>query len=79
MILDTILSGDKLESSIVGGVRILINLLGQKENKTTESTETYGVPFNNVVEDEQRNEFALIIIPYLDKFNQLLLDPPEVS
>ncbi|OXU18567.1 hypothetical protein TSAR_013934 [Trichomalopsis sarcophagae] len=77
LILDTILCGEKLESSIVGGVRILINLLGQRENKKAESSETYGVPFNNIVEDEQRDKFALVIIPYLDKFNHLLLDPPE--
>lgn len=75
----TILSGEKLESSIVGGVKLLINLLGQRESKTIESSETYGTPFNNIVEDEQRDKFALIIIPYLDKFNQLLVEPPEVS
>lgn len=79
LILDTTLSDKKVESSIVGGIRVLINLLGQKESKSTESSETYGTPFNNVVEDEQRDKFAFIILPYLDKLNRLLIDPPEVS
>ncbi|XP_058792576.1 serine/threonine-protein phosphatase 6 regulatory subunit 3 [Phymastichus coffea] len=77
LILDTILTGEKVESSIVGGIRVLINLLGQKENKTTESSEICGAPFSNVVENELRDKFALIIIPYLDKLNQLLINPPE--
>ena len=73
MILDTILSGEKVESSIVGGVRILINLLGQRE-----SSESYRVPLSNIIEDEKRDKFAMIIIPFLHKFNLLLLNPPEV-
>jgi hypothetical protein len=73
LILDTILSGEKIESSIVGGVEILISLIGQ-----TESNDSYRVPFNNIVEDEKRDKFAMIIIPYLDKLNLLLLDPPKV-
>ncbi|XP_011502575.1 PREDICTED: serine/threonine-protein phosphatase 6 regulatory subunit 3 [Ceratosolen solmsi marchali] len=71
--IQSILSGEKIESSIIGGIKILINLIGQ-----TESSDSYGVPFNNIVEDEKRDKFTMIIIPYLEKLNLLLLDPPKV-
>lgn len=77
--MDTILTGEKVESSIVGGVRVLINLLGQKITSHTKNSETFEIPFSNVVEDAQRHQLASIIIPYLKIFNQLLLHPPNVS
>lgn len=33
LLLETILTGEKLESSIVGGIQVLLTLLGQKANK----------------------------------------------
>lgn len=33
LLLETVLIGEKLESSIVGGIQVLLVLLGQKTNK----------------------------------------------
>lgn len=33
LLLETILTGEKLESSIVGGIQVLLVLLGQQANK----------------------------------------------
>lgn len=33
LLLETILTGEKLESSIVGGIQVLLVLLGQRANK----------------------------------------------
>lgn len=33
LLLDTILTGEKVESSIVGGIQVLLVLLGQKTSK----------------------------------------------
>lgn len=37
LLLETILTGEKLESSIVGGIQVLLVLLGQKTNKYDEN------------------------------------------
>ncbi|XP_014214498.1 serine/threonine-protein phosphatase 6 regulatory subunit 3 [Copidosoma floridanum] len=79
LLLETILSGEKVESSIVGGVRILINVIGKKVSSFIDSSDSYGVSYSNIVEDELRNELALIVIPYLRYFNQLLTEPPQMN
>ncbi|XP_014227511.1 serine/threonine-protein phosphatase 6 regulatory subunit 3 [Trichogramma pretiosum] len=76
LILDTILVEEKVETSIVGGIRVLNNILGQKKEKDTETTDGYGSPFNNHVEDEEREKFIPVIIPYISRLNNLLIDPP---
>lgn len=58
---------------------MLIQMVGQKDKKDSENTDSYGAFFNNFVESEQQNKFAIIIISYLEKLNRLLLDPPKVQ
>ena len=77
--MDTILTEEKIESSIIGGVRILINLLGQKEYESSEAAENHGIYISNVVDNEQREKFALAIVPSLFKLNMLLRHPPNVN
>ena len=79
LLLETILSDKISESSIVGGIKVILTLLGKKENKEMDGNETYGANLTNTVEDDLRNKIALITVPYLEKFVHLLLEPPKVS
>lgn len=80
LLLETILSGDRVaSSSITNGIKVLLNLLGDREIRPTDANETYGMNLLNTVDDDQRNKIALICIPYVDKLRNLLVEPPEVS
>ncbi|KAG7211282.1 hypothetical protein KM043_010587 [Ampulex compressa] len=77
LLLETILTGEKLESSIVGGIQVLLALLGQKTNTALNEGDVHG---NGITEDvtdnEQRVKISNATLPYLDQLHKLLLDPP---
>ncbi|XP_012286736.1 serine/threonine-protein phosphatase 6 regulatory subunit 3 isoform X2 [Orussus abietinus] len=78
LVLETILTGDKLESSIIGGIQLLLALLGQKANNTLNEGEMYGNGAGeDVIDNEQRIKISIATIPYLERLHQLLLDPPH--
>ncbi|XP_015119641.1 serine/threonine-protein phosphatase 6 regulatory subunit 3 isoform X2 [Diachasma alloeum] len=77
LLLDTILSDEPVESSIVGGIQVLLILLSQGTNNTFSDTELQGNNSNNDPADTaDRAKIQNAILPYLGKLQQLLLNPP---
>ncbi|XP_076622484.1 phosphatase 6 regulatory subunit 1-like protein fmt isoform X3 [Colletes latitarsis] len=77
LLLETILSGEKLESSIVGGIQVLLTLLGQKANNALNEGDIQGNGIGDEVTDnEQRIQISNATLPYLEQLHKLLLDPP---
>ncbi|XP_032690827.1 serine/threonine-protein phosphatase 6 regulatory subunit 3-like isoform X3 [Odontomachus brunneus] len=75
LLLETILTGEKLESSIVGGIQVLLVLLGQKANNVLNEGDVHGNS-EDVADNEQRIKISDATIPYLEHLHKLLLDPP---
>lgn len=77
LLLETILSGEKSESSIVGGIEVLLVLLGQRSNNAFNEMDNHG---NGGGEDssdnEQRIKITIATLPYLGKLHNLLIEPP---
>ncbi|XP_012342045.1 serine/threonine-protein phosphatase 6 regulatory subunit 3 isoform X1 [Apis florea] len=77
LLLETILTGEKLESSILGGIRVLLRLLVKTNNGRNEDS-VHG----NGIEDEITDSKQLMMkistatLPYLEQLHKLLLDPP---
>ncbi|XP_015437682.1 PREDICTED: serine/threonine-protein phosphatase 6 regulatory subunit 3 [Dufourea novaeangliae] len=77
LLLETILSGEKLESSIVGGIQVLLTLLGQKANNAINEGDVHGNGIGDEITDnEQRIKISNAILPYLEQLHKLLLEPP---
>lgn len=75
LLLETVLIGEKLESSIVGGIQVLLVLLGQKTNNTLNEGDVHGNG-DDVADNEQRIKISNATLPYLEHLHKLLLDPP---
>ncbi|XP_029047430.1 serine/threonine-protein phosphatase 6 regulatory subunit 3 isoform X2 [Osmia bicornis bicornis] len=76
LLLETILTGEKLESSIVGGIQVLLTLLGQKANNAINEGDIHGNSYGDEVTDEQCLRISNATLPYLEQLHKLLLDPP---
>ncbi|XP_043248418.1 serine/threonine-protein phosphatase 6 regulatory subunit 3 [Colletes gigas] len=77
LLLETILTGEKLESSIVGGIQVLLTLLGQKANNALNEGDVQGNGIGDEVTDnEQRIKISNATLRYLEQLHKLLLDPP---
>ncbi|XP_053971363.1 serine/threonine-protein phosphatase 6 regulatory subunit 3 [Hylaeus anthracinus] len=77
LLLETILNGEKLESSIVGGIQVLLTLLGKKANNALNEGDIHGNGIGEEVTDnEQRMKISNATLPYLERLHKLLLDPP---
>ncbi|XP_066582078.1 serine/threonine-protein phosphatase 6 regulatory subunit 3 isoform X2 [Prorops nasuta] len=74
MILGTILLGEKVESSIVGGIQVLLALLGPKS--TSASKKKVYLMGDVLRSNERRTSMMNATIGYLAMFHKLLLDPP---
>ncbi|XP_046411016.1 serine/threonine-protein phosphatase 6 regulatory subunit 3 isoform X1 [Neodiprion fabricii] len=78
LLLETILSGEKSESSIVGGIEVLLVLLGQRSNNALNVMDNHG---NGAGEDsndnEQRIKITVATLPYLGQLHNLLTEPPH--
>ncbi|XP_025993083.1 serine/threonine-protein phosphatase 6 regulatory subunit 3 isoform X2 [Solenopsis invicta] len=77
LLLETILTTEKMESSIVGGIQVLLVLLGQRVCNT--SNEGDGIIHGNsedTADNEQCIKISNAILPYLEHLHKLLLDPP---
>ncbi|XP_014486158.1 PREDICTED: serine/threonine-protein phosphatase 6 regulatory subunit 3 isoform X2 [Dinoponera quadriceps] len=75
LLLETILTGEKLESSIVGGIQVLLVLLGQKANNALNEGDVHANS-EDVADNEQRIKISDATLPYLEHLHKLLLDPP---
>ncbi|XP_029171427.1 serine/threonine-protein phosphatase 6 regulatory subunit 3 isoform X2 [Nylanderia fulva] len=75
LLLETILTGEKVETSIVGGIQVLLVLLGQKANNVSNEGDIHGNG-DEVADNEQRIKISNAILPYLEHLHKLLLDPP---
>lgn len=75
LLLETILTGEKVETSIVGGIQVLLVLLGQKTNNVSNEGDIHGNG-DDVADNEQRIKISNAILPYLEHLHKLLLDPP---
>ncbi|KAK2587988.1 hypothetical protein KPH14_004065 [Odynerus spinipes] len=76
LLLETILTNEKLESSIVGGIQVLLALLGQRVNTALNDTDVHGNGTEDMTDNEQRIKISNATIPYLEQLHKLLLDPP---
>ncbi|XP_043504023.1 serine/threonine-protein phosphatase 6 regulatory subunit 3 isoform X1 [Polistes fuscatus] len=78
LLLETILTSEKSESSIVGGIQVLLTLLGQKVNTALNEVDIHGNGSNEDMTDdnEQCINISNATIPYLEQLHKLLLDPP---
>ncbi|XP_024944223.1 serine/threonine-protein phosphatase 6 regulatory subunit 3 isoform X2 [Cephus cinctus] len=78
LLLETILTGEKMESSIVGGIQVLLVLLGQKASNVTNEGDVQGIGAGeDFTDNKQRTKISIATLPYLEHFHQLLLDPPK--
>ncbi|CAL1686532.1 unnamed protein product [Lasius platythorax] len=75
LLLETILTGEKVETSIVGGIQVLLVLLGQKASNVSNEGDIHGNG-DDVADNEQRIKISNAILPYLEHLYKLLLDPP---
>lgn len=75
LLLETILTGEKLESSIVGGIQVLLKLLGQKANNVLNEGDDSSIG-EEPTDDEQPLQISYATLPYLEQLHKLLLDPP---
>ncbi|KAL6425582.1 hypothetical protein ACFW04_009614 [Cataglyphis niger] len=75
LLLETILIGEKVETSIVGGIQVLLVLLGQKASNVSNEGDIHGNG-DEIADNEQRIKISNAILPYLEHLHKLLLDPP---
>lgn len=75
LLLDTILTGEKVETSIVGGIQVLLVLLGQKTSNPSNEGDVHNNT-EDVADNEQCMKITNSTLPYLEQFYKLLLDPP---
>lgn len=77
LLLDTILAEPQTESSIVGGIEVLLVLLGQESTSQQTTCEIQG---NNNGDDNNdgidRLKIQNATLPYLEKLHKLLINPP---
>ncbi|XP_033328291.2 phosphatase 6 regulatory subunit 1-like protein fmt [Megalopta genalis] len=77
LLLETILNGEHLESSIVGGIQVLLTLLDKKSNNALNEGDVHGNGIGDEVTDnEQRIKISNATLPYLEQLHKVLLDPP---
>ncbi|XP_074101639.1 phosphatase 6 regulatory subunit 1-like protein fmt isoform X2 [Cotesia typhae] len=79
LILETILSGEHKESSIVGGIQVLLVLLGQETNNILIDPKQGNNSGEDTTENMDRIKIQNANLPYLEKLQKLLLDPPPKS
>ncbi|KAL0133154.1 hypothetical protein PUN28_000723 [Cardiocondyla obscurior] len=75
LLLETILTAEKVESSIVGGIQVLLVLLGQKASNSSNEGDVHGNG-EDTTDNEQCIKISNAILPYLEHLHKLLLDPP---
>ncbi|KOX78430.1 Serine/threonine-protein phosphatase 6 regulatory subunit 3 [Melipona quadrifasciata] len=76
LLLETILTGEKLESSILGGIQVLLTLLPKPNNgKNEDSVHGNGIE-DEITDSEERIKISNATLPYLEQLHKLLLDPP---
>ncbi|XP_076764338.1 phosphatase 6 regulatory subunit 1-like protein fmt [Xylocopa sonorina] len=75
LLLETILTGEKLESSIIGGIQVLLTLLPKPNNNRNEGSVGNGIE-DEVADSEERIKISNATLPYLEQLHKLLLDPP---
>ncbi|XP_076286850.1 phosphatase 6 regulatory subunit 1-like protein fmt [Lasioglossum baleicum] len=77
LLLETILTGEHLESSIVGGIQVLLTLLDKKSNNALNEGDVHGNGIGDEATDkEQRVKISNANLPYLEQLHKVLLDPP---
>lgn len=76
LLLETILTNEKLESSIIGGIKVLLALLGQRNSTVNDADCHENGTGEDVTDNEQRIRISNATIPYLEQLHKLLLDPP---
>ncbi|XP_012222165.1 serine/threonine-protein phosphatase 6 regulatory subunit 3 isoform X2 [Linepithema humile] len=76
LLLETILTGEKVETSIVGGIQVLLILLGQRASNASNEGDVHG-NVEDVADNEQRSKIANATLSYLEHLHKLLLDPPH--
>ncbi|KAG5342120.1 PP6R3 phosphatase, partial [Acromyrmex charruanus] len=75
LLLETILTAEKVESSIVGGVQVLLVLLGQRASNTSNEGDVHGNS-EDTTDNEQCIKISNATLPYLEHLHKLLLEPP---
>ncbi|XP_012539453.1 serine/threonine-protein phosphatase 6 regulatory subunit 3 isoform X1 [Monomorium pharaonis] len=75
LLLETILTTEKVESSIVGGIQVLLVLLGQRVSNVSNDGDVHGNG-EDTTDNEQCIKISNAILPYLEHLHKLLLDPP---
>ncbi|XP_011636072.1 serine/threonine-protein phosphatase 6 regulatory subunit 3 isoform X1 [Pogonomyrmex barbatus] len=75
LLLETILTVEKVETSIVGGIQVLLVLLGQKTSNASNEGDVHGNG-EDTTDNEQRIKISNATLPYLEHLHKLLLDPP---
>ncbi|KAL6256512.1 hypothetical protein P5V15_012625 [Pogonomyrmex californicus] len=75
LLLETILTVEKVETSIVGGIQVLLVLLGQKASNASNEGDVHGNG-EDTTDNEQRIKISNATLPYLEHLHKLLLDPP---
>ncbi|XP_011697032.1 PREDICTED: serine/threonine-protein phosphatase 6 regulatory subunit 3 isoform X4 [Wasmannia auropunctata] len=76
LLLETILTAEKAESSIVGGIQVLLVLLGQRPSNTSNDGDVHGNG-EDTTDNEQCIKISNATLPYLEHLHKLLLDPPD--
>lgn len=75
LLLETILTVEKVESSIVGGIQVLLVLLGQRASNTSNEGDVHGNS-EDTTDNEQCIKISNATLPYLEHLHKLLLEPP---
>ncbi|XP_018400656.1 PREDICTED: serine/threonine-protein phosphatase 6 regulatory subunit 3 isoform X2 [Cyphomyrmex costatus] len=75
LLLETILTAEKVESSIVGGIQVLLVLLGQRASNASNEGDVHGNG-EDTTDNEQCIKISNAILPYLEHLHKLLLEPP---
>ncbi|XP_071574955.1 serine/threonine-protein phosphatase 6 regulatory subunit 3 isoform X2 [Temnothorax nylanderi] len=75
LLLETILTAEKVESSIVGGIQVLLVLLGQRPSNSSNEGDVHGNG-EDTTDNEQCIKISNATLPYLEHLHKLLLDPP---
>ncbi|XP_011866447.1 PREDICTED: serine/threonine-protein phosphatase 6 regulatory subunit 3 isoform X2 [Vollenhovia emeryi] len=76
LLLETILTTEKVESSIVGGIQVLLVLLGQRASNSSNEGDVHGNG-EDTTDNEQYIKISNATLPYLEHLHKLLLDPPH--
>lgn len=79
LLLETILTGEKLESSIIGGIQVLLTLLPKANNGRNDGSVHGNGTEDEVTDSEDRIKISNATLPYLEQLHKLLLDPPYKS